>query len=184
MSQPPPYNITTDFSQDEANNSGGRSTVRTANLDAEFANIELTLDAILGNLVLIQRDDGKLQDEVVEFFNLSPDCIAQLGADAAVATAQRLATDAAAAAAVTAAALAVAAASTAASGTGNWTERESSVDGSSWVVNGGNPIISVRHIFVNGRRQRLSDFTITLATGSVICNYVLQGINEIDINWT
>jgi hypothetical protein len=44
MAQPTPYTPTTDFSQQEANNASGRSTVNTAALDAELANIEQTLD--------------------------------------------------------------------------------------------------------------------------------------------
>jgi hypothetical protein len=91
---------------------------------------------------------------------------------------------ASAASAAVFAAIATAAASGAAAGDGNWTERESSVDGNTWVVNGGLPITAVRHIFDNGRRQRLSEFSITLATGLVICNYPLNGIHKFDINWT
>lgn len=71
MPQPTGYTPTTDFSQDESSNVGGRSTVRTANLDAEFANIETTLDATLVNLALIQRDDGELVDGLVELSTLS-----------------------------------------------------------------------------------------------------------------
>lgn len=71
MAQPPAYNQTTDFSQDEASAVAGRSTVRTERLDAEFVNLKTTLDAVLANLVLIQRDDGELADQVVELHALS-----------------------------------------------------------------------------------------------------------------
>ena len=79
MSQPTPYTPTTDFSQQEANNAAGRSTVNTAALDAEFANIENTLDAVTNNIALIQRDDGKLADELVEVQCLSRDVLSLIG---------------------------------------------------------------------------------------------------------
>lgn len=74
MAQPTPYVKATDFSQDESANVGGRSTVRTDRLDAELENIELTLDETLDSIALIQRDDGKLQDGLVEYYNLSASC--------------------------------------------------------------------------------------------------------------
>jgi hypothetical protein len=80
MAQPTAYSKTTNFAQDEANNVGGRASVRTSNLDAEFRNIETTLDETLRNLALIQRDDGKLIDGLVELYNLSSACRAALQA--------------------------------------------------------------------------------------------------------
>lgn len=71
MTQPTAYTKTTNFASDEANNVGGRSTVRTSNLDAEFDNIALTLRQTLQNLARIQRDDGQLTDGLVELYNLS-----------------------------------------------------------------------------------------------------------------
>jgi hypothetical protein len=73
MSQPTPYSIQTNFNQDEVNGSGGRSTVKTASLDTEFDNLKTTLDEILANLALLQRDDGKIKDGLGEphLFNLS-----------------------------------------------------------------------------------------------------------------
>lgn len=79
MSQPTPYTPTTDFSQQEANNASGRSTVNTAALDAEFANIETTLDQTLDNLQKIQRDDGKLKDLAVGVNALSPEILNLMG---------------------------------------------------------------------------------------------------------
>ena len=79
MSQPTPYTPTTDFSQQEANNASGRSTVNTAALDAEFANIDTTLDQTLANLQLIQRDDGKLADLVTQLHTLSPEVLNLMG---------------------------------------------------------------------------------------------------------
>lgn len=79
MPQPTPYTPTTDFSQQEANNVSGRSTVSTAALDAEFANIDVTLDQVLVALALIQRDDGRLKDLSVEVHTLSPDVLNLMG---------------------------------------------------------------------------------------------------------
>jgi hypothetical protein len=79
MSQPTPYTPTTDFSQQEANNASGRSTVNTAALDAEFAAIDTTLDQTLANLQLIQRDDGRLKDVTVEVHTLSPEVLNLIG---------------------------------------------------------------------------------------------------------
>ena len=79
MSQPIPYTPTTDFSQQEANNASGRSTVNTAALDAEFAAIETTVDDICENIALIQRDDGKLKDLTVMLHTLSPEVLNLMG---------------------------------------------------------------------------------------------------------
>jgi hypothetical protein len=79
MAQPTNYTPTTDFSQQEANNASGRSTVNTAALDAEIANIETTLDQTLSNLQLIQRDDGKLGDVSVQIHTLSPEVLQLMG---------------------------------------------------------------------------------------------------------
>ena len=79
MSQPTQYTPSTDFSQQEANNASGRSTVNTAALDAEFANIETTVDDICENIALIQRDDGKLADLTVMVHTLSPDVLNLMG---------------------------------------------------------------------------------------------------------
>lgn len=79
MSQPTPYTPTTDFSQQEANNASGRSTVNTAALDAEFAAIDTTLDQTLANIQLLQRDDGRLMDVSVEIHTLSPEVLNLMG---------------------------------------------------------------------------------------------------------
>lgn len=71
MSLPPNYTPTTSFADDESLQAAGRSTVRTAALDQEFADIEATTDALIANQRLIQRDDGKLQDLLVEPYALS-----------------------------------------------------------------------------------------------------------------
>lgn len=74
MSQPPAYVPSTDFSQDESVNVGGRSTVRTDRVDAELDAIAMTLAAVRVNLALLQRDDGKIRDAYVEYYNLSSSC--------------------------------------------------------------------------------------------------------------
>ncbi len=71
MSQAPAYVPSESFSDAELNNAGGRSSVRTALLDAEFSAISVTTTALRVNLALIQRDDGKLTDSLVEPYNLS-----------------------------------------------------------------------------------------------------------------
>jgi len=62
MAQPTPYIRQNDFSQDEANNVSGRSTVLTAGVDAELDAVATTLAEVLANLVLVQRDDGALMN--------------------------------------------------------------------------------------------------------------------------
>lgn len=79
MSQPTLYTPNADFSQQEANNASGRSTVNTAALDAEFAAIETTLDQTLANLQLIQRDDGQLKDTIVSVMALDQSVINLMG---------------------------------------------------------------------------------------------------------
>lgn len=71
MSYAPDYTPSTSFAENESNQASGRSTVRTAALDAEFANIEGTTDALNANLRLLQRDDGKVRDLLIEPYALS-----------------------------------------------------------------------------------------------------------------
>lgn len=78
MAQPTPYQRTTDFSQEETNQVSGRSTVRTSRLDAEFDDIETTLQGVLANLQLIQRDDGELADRAVRLAQISNEVLALL----------------------------------------------------------------------------------------------------------
>jgi hypothetical protein len=78
MTQPTAYTPTTDFSQEEVDNVGGRSTVRTAMVDAELAAISTTLTQVLTNLSILQRDDTKLRDGFVELYNLSATCLSAL----------------------------------------------------------------------------------------------------------
>jgi len=79
MAQPTPYVPTTDFSNEEAAGVAGRSTVRTAAVDVEFANLATTIGQILTNLSLLQRDDGRIRDQYVDTFNLSPAVLTLFG---------------------------------------------------------------------------------------------------------
>lgn len=79
MSQAPQYTPETDFSEEESLNAGGRSSVNTAKLDAEFASIAASVNALQANLKILQRDDTKLRDAVVEINALSAAVIAFLG---------------------------------------------------------------------------------------------------------
>jgi hypothetical protein len=78
MSQPPAYQPQTDFSTEERDNVGGRSTVRTAALDTEFDNVAATLSAVRANMALNQRDDGEIRDGRVKLFTLASDVLALL----------------------------------------------------------------------------------------------------------
>lgn len=75
MSQAPAYNRTTDFADDEANNRGGRSTVATADVDAELDAISESINALRSNVSLNQRDDGEIRDQRVKVFSLAPDVL-------------------------------------------------------------------------------------------------------------
>lgn len=80
--QPSPFVITISFASDEANGVSGRATVRTAGLDGLMAAIKTTLDQILTNIALIQRDDGKLLDGTVLIPTLSSQVLALLSSTA------------------------------------------------------------------------------------------------------
>ena len=79
MSQPTPYDPTISFEEEEQNQVAGRSTVRTAALDAELENIATTLTEILSNLSAIQRDDTELRDGIVKLHTLSTEVLALMG---------------------------------------------------------------------------------------------------------
>jgi hypothetical protein len=80
--QPIAFTISIDFSDEEVNAVSGRSTVRTAALDGLFTAIKSTLDQILTNIALIQRDDGALLDGTVEIHTLSAEVLALLSSTA------------------------------------------------------------------------------------------------------
>lgn len=68
MSQPPDYSPSTTFSS-EAGFDG-------AKLDTEFSNINSTLDALVGNIAKIQRDDTKLSNDSVHVQSVSASVLA------------------------------------------------------------------------------------------------------------
>lgn len=71
MSQPTPFNRTADYSADELANVAGRSTLRTAALDAELDALQVTLSEVLANLAQLQTDEGNLQEGSVTQSSLS-----------------------------------------------------------------------------------------------------------------
>lgn len=80
MSYAPDYTPTNSFADDESNQAAGRSTVKTDELDAQFADISATANALNNNLKLLQRDDGKLRDLLVEPYALSEQTRAMMAA--------------------------------------------------------------------------------------------------------
>lgn len=73
------YTPQTDFSQDEANQVSGRSTVRTTQLDAEFANLQTSIDSLIARLQAISRDDEALQDGIVTYESLAAELVTLIG---------------------------------------------------------------------------------------------------------
>jgi hypothetical protein len=71
MSHAPDYTPSVSFADDEQNQAAGRSTVRTEPLDTQLANIAASINALNDNLKLLQRDDDKLRDLLVEPYALS-----------------------------------------------------------------------------------------------------------------
>lgn len=84
MSQAPTYTRTTQFAGDELNNRGGRSTVATADVDAEFDDVAVSVNQTRDNLSLLQRDDGHLRDEIVKIWALAPEVSKYLSATTGV----------------------------------------------------------------------------------------------------
>jgi hypothetical protein len=72
MAQPTAYEPSHEFLTDE----GLDPNIPGSELDIEFNAIELTLDEVLANLALIQRDDGALKNGVVTTDSLDPDLLA------------------------------------------------------------------------------------------------------------
>lgn len=78
MAQPPAYNRATQFAQEERDNAGGRSTVRTAAVDAELDGISQSINALRTVVALNQRDDGEIRDGRVKLFTLGSDVLSLL----------------------------------------------------------------------------------------------------------
>jgi len=72
MAQAPNYTPSEDFSQDELNNAGGRSTILTEALDDELSAISTAHNALNANVQLNQRDDGEIRDQRVKLHTLDP----------------------------------------------------------------------------------------------------------------
>lgn len=79
MAQPPSYTPTTNFNQEETSSVAGRSTIRTSMLDVELANLQTTLNDVLTNISLNQRDDGEIRDGRVKPHTLATDALALMG---------------------------------------------------------------------------------------------------------
>lgn len=77
MAQPPRYERDFDFT--DWGQSRPDEPVPGDRVDSELDNIELTLDGLLDNLALLQRDDGELANETVGDDQLKPEVIAKLG---------------------------------------------------------------------------------------------------------
>jgi len=79
MAQPVPYSPTTNFEDEATALVAGRSTIRPDALDAELANIALTLLGVLFDLSIIQRDDTELRDGIVKPASLATSVLALIG---------------------------------------------------------------------------------------------------------
>ncbi len=80
MPQPTPYTRSTDFSAEESAAVSGRSTVRTAALDAELDAVQANLSGLNSNIALLQRDDGEVKDGMVKLHTLAGETRALLAA--------------------------------------------------------------------------------------------------------
>lgn len=78
MSFAPDYTPSNSFADDESNQAAGRSTVKTDELDAQFADISSSVNAINVNIELNQRDDGEIRDQRVKLHTLASDVLALL----------------------------------------------------------------------------------------------------------
>ena len=93
MAQPTAYDPAHEFVADEA----ALPSLPGSELDIEFNALQTTLDQILANLVLIQRDDGALKNGVVTTDSLSSELAAVLGDPTSLAEFEALVTAAEAA---------------------------------------------------------------------------------------
>jgi hypothetical protein len=71
MSSAPNYTPLVGFATEETNSVAGRSTVRTVAIDNELANISSSINGLNTNIKKLQRDDGKLNDGLIEPYALS-----------------------------------------------------------------------------------------------------------------
>ncbi|MDH5658552.1 MAG: hypothetical protein OEY17_04340, partial [Nitrosopumilus sp.] len=80
MTAPTDYARQGDFTDDENTNKGGRVTQDSAQLDAEFDDIERVISEITTNLNLIQRADTLINAGVVPYSALTGECISAISA--------------------------------------------------------------------------------------------------------
>ena len=78
MSQPTPYVRQANFTDFQA--SYPASPFSGVAVDAEYNAAKVTLDALLRNIALLQRDDGALKNNIVTLDSLTPDVMLALGA--------------------------------------------------------------------------------------------------------
>ncbi len=77
--QPNSYNPAENFTSDAAALVSGRSTVRPDAVDSELAAIADSINQLVVNIGLIQRDDGHLRDQSVDVYNLTTAVLAMMG---------------------------------------------------------------------------------------------------------
>ena len=79
MAQPNRYEPQAGFAEQTCNNVPGRSPINARALDDELSGISQSINGIVGNLELIQRDDGSLKDATVHLHALSETVINLMG---------------------------------------------------------------------------------------------------------
>ena len=79
MAQPNRYESQAGFAEQTRNNVPGRSPINARALDDELSGISQSINSIVGNLELIQRDDGSLKDATVHLHALSETVINLMG---------------------------------------------------------------------------------------------------------
>lgn len=79
MSQPTPYNKATNFRQYAENNTA--APYNPSALDSELNNIETSLDEVIDNIGLLQRDDGLLRNGLVTIESLNEAVISIIGSE-------------------------------------------------------------------------------------------------------
>lgn len=79
MAQPPAYERQFSFTSFSSNYPSDQQP--GTQIDAELNSVKQTLDALLSNLILIQRDDGALKNSTVTLATLATDVLAAIGGD-------------------------------------------------------------------------------------------------------
>lgn len=75
MSAPISYTPAVDFSEEETEQTSGRSTLRTPALDQELSSIKSSIDSLITRSTAIQRDDNQMLDGVVHYWALASDVL-------------------------------------------------------------------------------------------------------------